>query len=370
MPDMLLLTPGPVQTHPSVRAAMDADIAPWDAEFRPFYARLRERLRDLAGGVAGEHATLPLQGAGHMIMEAAIRTYVAPGATLLVPMGGEYAVRTARLAREAGRRVVELPAPDTRALRAQDIAAALEAHPEATHVALVQSETGSGIVNDPAVVGAAVRAAGRRLLVDAVSGFGALPLDLSAQPELDAVVFTSNKCLESVPGFAFAVARMDRTEECAGHAGSWSLDLADVLAQAKRSGWGSLRFTGPVQTLRALEVALDRLDAEGGPAARLARYRGNAARLYSGLCALGLRPYLDQGEQGPVVVTFHQPEGMDFLGFVGALKARGVNISAYYTTEAPTFRVGAIGDVGLAEMDRALAAIGETLAALGLPRAA
>lgn len=376
MPDMLLLTPllltpGPVQTHPSVRAAMDEDIAPWDAEFRPFYTRLRERLRDLAGGVEGVHATLPLQGSGHMILEAAIRTYVAPGAPILVPMNGEYAVRIARLAREAGRLVVELPAEDTHAITPAAVAAALEAHPEATHLAMVQSETGSGIVNDVAAIGAVVRAAGRRMIVDAVSAFGALPMDLSAQPEMDSVVFTSNKCLESVPGFAFAVARMDRTEECAGQAGSWSLDLSDVLEQARRSGWGSLRFTGPVQTLRALEVALDRLDAEGGPVARLARYRANAARLYAGLCGLGLRPYLNQAEQGPVVVTFHQPEGMDFHGFVGALKARGVNISAYYTTEAPTFRVGAIGDVGLAEMDRAVAAIAETLAAMGkLPTAA
>lgn len=376
MPDMplptpLLLTPGPVQTHPSVRAAMDEDIAPWDAAFRPFYARLRERLRDVAGGVEGVHATLPLQGSGHMILEAAIRTYVAPGNVVLVPMNGEYAVRIARLAREAGRGVVELPAPDTQALPPGAVAAALAAHPEATHLAMVQSETGSGIVNDVAAIGAVVRAAGRRMIVDAVSAFGALPMDLSAQPELDAVVFTSNKCLEGVPGFAFAVARLDRTEECAGQAGSWSLDLADVLAQARESGWGSLRFTGPVQTLRALDVALDRLDAEGGPPARLARYRANAARLYHGLCGLGLRPYLDEAEQGPVVVTFHQPQGLDFPGFVAALKARGVTISAYYTTDAPTFRVGAIGDVGLAEMDRAVAAIAETLAAMGkLPAAA
>lgn len=375
MPDMLLLTPllltpGPVQTHPSVRAAMDADIAPWDAEFRPFYTSLRERLRDIAGGVEGVHATLPLQGSGHMILEAAIRTYVAPGAAILVPMNGEYAVRIARLAREAGRAVVELPAPDTHAISPGAVAAALAAHPEVTHLAMVQSETGSGIVNDPAAIGEVVRAAGRRMIVDAVSAFGALPMDLASQPEMDAVVFTSNKCLESVPGFAFAVARMDRTEACAGQAGSWSLDLADVLDQARRSGWGSLRFTGPVQTLRALEVALDRLDAEGGPTARLARYRANAAALYRGLCGLGLRPYLNQAEQGPVVVTFHQPEGMEFLGFVGALKARGVNISAYFTTEAPTFRVGAIGAVGVAEMDHAVRVIGETLAALGLARAA
>lgn len=370
MPDMLLLTPGPVQTHPSVRAAMAEDIAPWDAEFRPFYARLRERIRAIAGGVEGEHITLPLQGAGHMILEAAIRTYVRAGDAILVPMNGEYAVRLARLAREAGRVVVELPGTDTAAMRPEAVAAALAAHPEVTHVAIVQSETGSGIVNDPAAIGAVVRAAGRRLLVDAVSAFGALPLDLSAQPEVDAVVFTSNKCLEGLPGFAFAVARVDRTEASAGNAGSWSLDLSDVLANTRENGPGSLRFTGPVQTLRALEVALDRFDAEGGRAARLARYSANARALYRGLRELGLAPYLSENEQGPIVVTFRQPEGLDFHGFVRALKARGVNISYYFTTEAPSFRVGAIGDVREPDMARAVREIGAVLEAMGALRRA
>ena len=100
-------------------------------------------------------------------------------------------------------------------------------------------ETGSGVVHDPAAIGAVVRAAGRRLIVDAVSAFGALPLDVSAQPEIDAAVFTSNKCLEALPGMAFAVARIDRLEACAGNAGSWSFDLASIHAHTLRAGPGS-----------------------------------------------------------------------------------------------------------------------------------
>lgn len=105
---MILLTPGPVQTHPEVRAAANADVAPWNDGFRPVYARIRERLLAIAGGVAGTHAVLPLQGAGHMLLEAAIRTFVPPGGTVLIPANGEYARRLARLAREGGRQVVEL----------------------------------------------------------------------------------------------------------------------------------------------------------------------------------------------------------------------------------------------------------------------
>ncbi|WP_207537447.1 2-aminoethylphosphonate--pyruvate transaminase [Sabulicella rubraurantiaca] len=367
---MILLTPGPVQTHPTVRAAMNQDVAPWNAGFRPVYEEVRHRLRALAGGIDGAHVTLPLQGAGHMLMEAAIRSFVASGAAILIPMNGEYARRMARLAREAGRVVIELPLPDTRGARAEEVAEALSRHPEATHVAMVQSETGSGIVNDPAAIGAAVRAAGRRMILDAVSAFGALPLDLAAQPEVDAACFTSNKCLEGVPGFGFAVARVDRLEAGAGQAGSWSLDLSDVWKNTQVNGWGSMRFTGPVQAILAMRVALDRLDAEGGREVRLARYRANARALHEGFAALGLRPYLSAKDQGPIVVTVHQPEGLDFPRFIAAMERNGVTVSAYFTTDAPSFRVGAIGDVGLPEMRRAVEAVRDSLAELGLPRAA
>ncbi|MDB5414281.1 MAG: 2-aminoethylphosphonate--pyruvate transaminase [Rubritepida sp.] len=367
---MLLLTPGPVQTHPSVRAAMAEDIAPWDAAFRPFYARLRERIRVIAGGVEGEHITLPLQVAGHMIMEAAVRTYVPADSALLIPVNGQYASRAVRLARESGRVVVELPVPDSRGVTPAEIEAALAAHPECGHVVMVYSETGSGIVNDPAAIGPAVRAAGRRMILDAVSAFGALPLDLSAHPEIDAVIFTSNKCLEGLPGFAFAVARIDRTEASAGNAGSWSLDLADVLAISRSHGMGTLRFTGPVQTLRALDVALDRFDAEGGRVPRLARYRANADILYRGLKALELKPYLEDAEQGPIVVTFHQPAGLVLADFVEALKRRGVTISSYFTSYEPSFRIGAIGDVFEADMHKVVQAVKAALDELGLHQAA
>ncbi|WP_291830580.1 aminotransferase class V-fold PLP-dependent enzyme, partial [Bosea sp. (in: a-proteobacteria)] len=315
---MLLLIPGPVQTRPEVRAAMAQDIAPWDRDFQAVYARIRERILAVAGGTPGEHATLPLQGAGHFVTEAAIRTFVAPGAKLLIPMNGAYAQRMARLAREAGRVVVELPLTDTRGAVAEDILPALDADPSIGSVAMVFNETGSGIVNDAGGIGDALRARGTRLILDAVSAFGVLPFRLDQHPECDALVFTSGKCLEGMPGIGFAVARIDRADACAGQAGSWSLDLSDVLVHARRSGWGSIRFTPPVQAIAAFDVALDLYDAEGGQPARFARYRANADALYDGLAAIGLRPYLEKRHQGPVIVTIHQPADprCDLITFV------------------------------------------------------
>jgi 2-aminoethylphosphonate-pyruvate transaminase len=364
---MLLLIPGPVATRPEVRAAMAQDIAPWDNDFRGFYARLRERVLVAAHGVPGEHATLPLQGCGHFITEAAVRTFLPPGARLLIPATGSYADRMVRLTREAGRIPVPLAIDPNRPTDPQAVAAALAADPSLTHVGVVYSETGSGVIHDVPAIGAAVRAAGRRMIVDAVSAFGALPLDLSAQPEVDAVVFTSNKCIEALPGIAFAVARIDRLKASAGNAGSWSFDLENIYTHALNAGWGSFRFTPPAQVLAAFDRALDFYDAEGRPA-RLARYKDNMRTLYDGVRALGLSPYLPQEVQGPIIVNIHAPADprWNLQAFVDALKAREVLISNFHNTPTPTFRVGCIGAITPDDMARAVAAMAEALNDLGI----
>jgi 2-aminoethylphosphonate-pyruvate transaminase len=367
---MLLLIPGPVTTRPEVRAALGHDFAPWDNDFRPLVARIKDRLRSIAHGIPGEHTVLPLQGCGHFITEAALRTFIPSGGKLLVPTTGSYSERIVRLAREAGRVPVPLPIPPDAPAPPDAVADALAADPTLSHVGLVYSETGSGIVHDPAAIGAVVRAAGRRLIVDAVSAFGGLPLDVAAQSELDAVVFTPNKCLESVPGLAFAVARIDRLEACVGNAGSWSFDLADLHAQSQRSTPGTFRFTPPAQVLNALNVALDLLDAEGGQPARLARYTANMRVLYDGVQAMGLAPYVAREHQGPVIVNVHAPAdpAWDLQAFVDALKTRGVLISNFYNTPTPSFRVGCIGAIQPEDMRHAVAAMAESLNELGINR--
>lgn len=365
---MLLLIPGPVMTRPSVRAAMAQDIAPWDNDFRGFLAGLRARLPALAHVSTQTHTALPLQGCGHFITEAALRTFIPPGQKILIPMTGAYADRMIRLAREAGRIVMILPVPEGQSVAPDAVAAALAADESIGHVGLVQSETGSGVVHDPDAIGAVVAAAGRRMIVDAVSAFGALKLNLAARAEIDAAIFTSNKCLEAMPGMGFAIARNDRLQACAGNAGSWSFDLSDIYTHSLQSGGGSFRFTPPAQVLAALDAALDLYDAEGGQPARLRRYRANARTLYDGVLGLGLEPYLTRAVQGPIVMNVHAPNdpAWDLQKFVDLLKARGVLISNFYNTPRPSFRVGCIGAITPADMDFAVRAMGQALDRLGI----
>jgi 2-aminoethylphosphonate-pyruvate transaminase len=364
---MLLLIPGPVTTRPEVRAALCQDIAPWDNDFKTFLAALRERILRIAGGSPDTHAVLPLQGCGHFITEAAIRTFIPAGGRYLVPASGAYADRMIRLGREAGRVPVTIPVPHDQRADPAAIQAALEADPTLTHVGVVYSETGSGVIHDVPAIGAAVRKAGRRMIVDAVSAFGAMPFDISQMPEVDAVVFTTNKCLEALPGIAFAVARIDRLLAGAGNAGSWSFDLSSIYDHALRVGWGSFRFTPPAQILKALDTALDYYEAEGQPA-RLARYTANKQVLYRGVQAMGLTPWLPESVQGPVIVNVHAPAdpAWNLQNFVDALKRRNVMISNFYNTPSPTMRIGCIGAITPDDMRNAVQAMEEAMDEIGV----
>ncbi len=371
---MKLLIPGPVTTHHAVRAAAAEDFAPWDNDFRRIYQDIRLRLLAVAGTEPGLHATLPLQGCGHFVVEAALRTFVPAGAGVLVPATGAYAGRAARLAHGAGVPVTTLDVPDGSRADPAALEAALGADPAISHALLVYSETSTGIIHDVPALAAAAARAGRRVIIDAVSAFGALPLTLRDLPMVDAVIFTGNKCLEGLPGLAFAISPCDRLEACAGHAQSWSFDLADIYGHALRAGWGTFRFTPPAQAIAALATALDLLEAEGGRAARLARYTANMRALCRGVQQIGLRPYLPAAMQGPIVVNVHAPDhaAWSLQGFVDALKQQGYLISNFYDTEQPSFRVGCIGALTPEDIAGAVAAMSRALAAMGiaLPQAA
>jgi 2-aminoethylphosphonate-pyruvate transaminase len=364
---MLLLIPGPVTTRPEVRQAMAQDVAPWDNDFRPRFAAMRARVRAIARAPADTHDALCFGGCGHFGMEAALRSFLPPGGRILVPMTGQYAERLVRLAAEAGRVPVPLAMAQDRPLAPDAVAAALAADPTLSHVGLVYSETASGVIHDPAAIGAAVHAAGRRVILDAVSAFGALPLDLATRPEIDAAMFTSNKCLEGMPGLVFAICRRDRLEAAAGNAGSWSFDLADIHALSLRNP-GTIRFTPPAQVMLAFLAALDLFDAEGGQPARLARYRANADALFAGMRRIGLVPCLRREHQGPIVMNIHAPDdpAWSLQGFVDALKRRGFLISNFYNTPQPSFRVGCIGAITPDDMRGFTAAADASLAELGI----
>jgi 2-aminoethylphosphonate-pyruvate transaminase len=356
----LLLTPGPLTTDLVVRQAMLKDWGSRDPAFIALTAELRSRLLGVAHGEE-THVAVPIQGSGTYVLEAAVASLIGPADKLLVLINGAYGERMAQIAARLGRVVEVLRWDEDRPVEPELVARTLAADPAISHVALVHCETTSGILNPLDAIAKVVAAAGRRLLLDAMSSFGALPMDLGATP-IAAVLASSNKCLEGAPGVAFALVERHWLAAGPGHSASMSLDLHAQWRGLEANGqW---RFTPPVQVVAALVEALRLLEAEGGPPARLRRYQANLDTMVEATTRLGLRLFLERGLQAPIIATFHPPEdpGFSFEAFYEALARRGFVIYPGKLTRAPSFRIGCIGAVGPADFKRLGEALGPALA--------
>ena len=358
----ILLTPGPLTTAENTRRAMLRDWGSRDRAFVALTARVCERLTALAGG-DDRHKCIPVQGSGTSAIEATLGTFAPRGSTSLVLVNGAYGRRMAKILEILNRphRVVETEEhtpPDPARLNA-----ILGADPEISHVVLVHVETTSGILNPVEEIGRVVARHGRRLIVDAMSGFGAIPIDIAGLP-CDAVVASANKCLEAVPGVGFAVTRYEGLME--GNAHSLTLDLYDQWKVFEASGeW---RYTPPTHVMAALDRALETHTAEGAVAGRRARYEENCRALVDGMRALGFETYLPDSLQAPIIVTFCWPADSKFAfnAFYDALAKRGFLIYPGKLTRAESFRIGCIGAIDSDTMRAAVSAVGEAMCELGV----
>jgi 2-aminoethylphosphonate-pyruvate transaminase len=359
-----LLTPGPLTTTRATKEAMLRDWGSRDGEFIAMNARVRRRLVELVHG-EGSHVCVPLQGSGTFIVEAMIGTLVPPAGRLLVMVNGAYGRRMVRMCEYYHRPCVVEETAEDRAVDPATLDAALARDPGVTHVVVVHCETTSGVLNPVEEIATVTARHRRRLLVDAMSALGAIPLDVRRAP-VDAVVASANKCLEGVPGVGFAIVRREALEEARGRAPSLSLDLHDQwVAMEKNGQW---RFTPPTHVIAALDRALDQHAAEGGVAGRGARYRRNCALLVDGLRALGFETLLPDRLQAPIIVTVRMPADpkFDFDTFYDRLGRRGYVIYPGKLTVADSFRIGCIGALGEAEMRGVLQAIHEVVGELGV----
>ncbi len=341
--DTVLLTPGPVTVSRRVREAMLRDYGTWDAEYLDLTERVRRMLLDIGGG-GGEYAVVPLAGSGTTAVEAAIGSVLPAEAELAVLVNGAYGRRMLEIARRAGLATRELVLSETEPIRADHVLEVLAAHPEVGAVGVVHCETTTGLLNPLAEVVSAIRSAGKLLVVDAVSSFGGVPIDL-ARLGIDILASTANKCLQGVPGVSFVMARQRLLRGGPYGSTPLTLDIPDQWREMERSP-GKWRFTSPTHAVAALHEALCELAEEGGVAARADRYRKNCELLVEGMAAMGFHPLIAEEWRSHVVTTFlHPTPSFDFEAFYRGLKQAGYLIYPGKTTVVDTFRIGSIGAI-------------------------
>ncbi len=362
--DPLLLTPGPQTTSKSVKQAMVHDWGSRDSAFVALNRQVMERLPEIVHG-EGRYVTVPMQGSGTFAVEAMLTTFAQKDGCVLVLVNGAYGQRAKRILDIAGRKAIVHETPEDRPPDLAAVDRILAKALEITHVFAVHCETTSGILNPIEAIAAVAARHGKRLLIDAMSAFGALPLDSRSSP-FDAVAASANKCLEGVPGLGFVICRREALAETEGRATTLTLDLFDQNRNFEKTG--QFRFTPPIHVIVAFHQALEEFWAEGGVAGRGRRYSGNAQVLIDGMRAIGFRTLLPDVLQAPIIATFHTPSHphFEFQRFYDSLKDRGYVIYPGKLTVADSFRIGCIGRLNADDMRGALDAVRETLAEMGV----
>lgn len=360
--DKLLFTPGPLTTSLSTKQAMLHDAGSWHADFNAIVTRIRARLLQVAGvdRPSGWEAIL-LQGSGTYGVEAVFQTCVPRMGKVAVLSNGAYGDRMVQMLQHAGIQHTVVRKPESEAVTVADLEPLLARDETITHVALVHCETTTGLLNPLDPIGQCVRRHGRCFVVDAMSSFGGIPMDLEAAA-VDYLISSPNKCLEGVPGFSFVICRRERLLACEGVARSLSLDLLGQLKGFEKNG--QFRYTPPTHALLAFDQALEELDLEGGVAARAARYRANHQALLGGFARLGLHPFLPSALQSYIITAFPYPQDrpFDFPDFYQQLSERGFIIYPGKLTHADTFRVGTIGRIFPSDLEQLVGAVSAVLA--------
>ena len=365
--DPWLLTPGPLTTTSATKEAMLHDWGSRDATFIATNQRVLDNLLKIADA-EDTHVCVPVQGSGTFAVEATIATLLPRDGKALVLINGAYGKRMVKIIEYLGRAFTALETPEDTPPSLRDLEATLSSDSGITHVLVVHCETTSGILNPIKEIADVVEKHNRSLIIDAMSAFGAIALS-AKDVRFDAVMASSNKCLEGVPGMGFSIIRRAALEKCKDNAHSLSLDLFDqwtVMDDTKQ--W---RFTPPIHVIVAFDKAMEQFFDAGGVTGRFERYSNNRKILVDGMREMGFETLLPDHMQAPIIVTIKMPAdpAFDFLAFYDRLKDRGYIIYPGKLTVAPSFRIGCIGALDESHMNGALDVIRETVAEMGIKAA-
>jgi 2-aminoethylphosphonate-pyruvate transaminase len=345
-PAFILLNPGPINVPASVRRALAEcpDQCHRERETLQMQSRVREKLVR-AFGVETDYEAVLLTGSGTAAMEAMVASCVQRGVAVLD--NGVYGDRLAQMA-DAHRIPVKrvkvgwFERPDLGAVKA-----ALTDEVDA--LAVVHHETTTGLLNDLPALAEVARAAGKRFLVDSVSGLGGETLDF-ARVAPDAVCCTANKCLEGLPGIAFVLLRKGAPLVRR----SVYLDLGLALTKQRA---GDTPFTPAIQVLAALEAALDELLVET-VAGRIARLKRAGEHVRATATRLGLAMMLPPALRSHTITSFELPPGVDYARIHDRMREDGFVIYGGQGDLAKkAFRIanmGRVPDEAWARFDRAL----------------
>jgi aspartate aminotransferase-like enzyme len=362
--DQNLRIPGPTPIPDAVREAQSAPMI--DHRGTEFATMLREIASGIAGLIGAKDDVLLLTGSGSGALEAAVVNTLSPGDRVLGVTIGGFGDRFASIASSFGAQVERLEVPWGQAAEPAEVGERLATGGPYRAVLLTHNETSTGVANPLRELAQVVRAAPGEplLLVDGISGLGAMPFEMDAWG-IDLVVSASQKAFMASPGIAIA-ALSERGWQATATATMprvyWDFSEARQFAAKGQTPW-----TPAVSVLFGLRVGVERLIAEGRDRT-WARHAAVAAGAQAGMEAAGLRLVAPEEHRSHTVTAAWLPDGLEWGPFNAAMRAKGLIIAGGQGQWAGRIlRFGHMGDVDWPEIGDAVRVLAETLSEFGHP---
>jgi aspartate aminotransferase-like enzyme len=312
-----LFTPGPTALHPAVQEAFARPIIHHRTdEFRAVFTECTAGLKKFLK-TSGDVLVLAASGTG--AMEAAVANVLSPGDAMLALVAGNFGERWAAIGKAFGMDVRTLEAPWGEAVRPEAVATALERDPNIKAVFVQHSESSTGIRHDIEALARLTRERpGTLLVVDAISGAGAMALETEAWG-VDVVVVGSQKALALPPGLSFVALSARAWERI--EASKSPRFYFDLRRERKAQPTGESAFTPAISNIIALKAGLDFVASLGGVDALIANAGTLAAMTRAAAAAIGL-PLVAPRDHGDALTALFPPQGIDSGAIVKGLKGQ------------------------------------------------
>ncbi len=342
----ILLNPGPATTSQRVKEAqLVADICPREKEFGQVMHDICDGILKVGNGQDTHRVSL-FGASGTGAMEACLVSALGKDDHALIITNGAYGIRMKAICEGYGLKHSTLfefgDYPEPAKIK-ETLATG-----EYTHLIMVHHETSTGMMDPLEEVGQICKETGVKYIVDAMSSYGAYPIDLDAH-HIDYLFSSSNKCIHGMAGLSFVIFHKDRTEDLKANGTSFYFDVYKQWDNLQKKD--QLRFTPPVQTSYAFLEAIKEHEEEGLEN-RWKRYQANWKKLYDGFKELGFTFFLPEEQQSKILLAINLDKpGLDFNDFHDYLYENGITIYPGVIPESKTFRVAVIGELYEEDMD-------------------
>lgn len=359
----ILLNPGPATTTPSVKLAQIVpDICPREQEFGAVMQYIADELTKFVAPPE-EYTTVLFSGSGTAAVEAIISSVIDDKA-LFVIQNGAYGKRMCEIAESCRIPCIAYRAPCDQGLNLFDLEKTIAAHKgQVSHLAVVHNETTTGLLNPIEKIGAICRKHDLKMIVDGMSSFAALPIDMKKM-NISYLAASSNKNLQGMAGVSFVIAKKTDLEETKTiKPRNLYLHLYRQYAHFLKTK--QMRYTPPVQTLYALKQAIIEAKWEGIEN-RYKRYSECWEVLIEGISRLGLTYIVPPEHHSKIITAIIEPDlpGYHFSDMHDYFYERGFTIYPGKLELFHTFRVANIGDITKEDMETFIDLLAQYLAKL------